>query len=108
MIFLILSIGLVFGLGCYNFISNIYYNVLLMIYISNNTYNIINNDFYYINEIYRSNYIVYYNDNDKELKSYYCKIAYTSLEDSKLHLYCYNYNINNNEKEGKMSIQMIY
>ncbi len=93
MIFFILLTCFIFGLGFMSFITYIYNYMIILIHISETRFNYISYDDYYIvNEILSNNHIVFLNNN--ELKSYYCNIAYNTIEDSKLHLYCCNYNIN--------------
>ena len=87
MIFFILLTCFIFGLGFMSFITYIYNYMIILIHISETRFNYISYDDYYIvNEILSNNHIVFLNNN--ELKSYYCNIAYNTIEDSKLHLYC--------------------
>jgi len=100
MIFYILFTCLILGIGFINFIMYMYSYVMVLIHISERRFNYLNyGDYYIINEILTNNNIVYLNNN--ELKSYYCHIAYNTMEDSKLHLYCYDYNINRININGK-------
>lgn len=93
MIFFILLTCFVLGISFMSFIMYVYNYMMILIHISETRFNYIDyGDFYIVNEVLSDNYIVFLNNN--ELKSYYCDIAYNTIEDSKLHLYCYNYNIN--------------
>ena len=100
MIFFILLTCLVMGLSFMSFITYIYNYMLVLIHISETRFNYLDyEDFYLVNELFSNNNIVYLNND--ELKSYFCNVAYNSIEDSNLHLYCYDYNININKISSK-------